>query len=214
MIEGIIFDLDGTLLYTLKDLNNAINFSLLKNGFNSISLDETKSFIGNGVEKLVLRSLKNQNEDKFESVLKDFKDYYDKHNCDNTYPYDGIIELLKKLNEKNIKIAIVSNKYQKGVEEICKPLFDKYIKVYVGASKNYKSKPEVDMVNIALNKMNVSSNNCLFVGDSIVDILTAKNANMKSIGVLWGYKDVSLATYKVSNPLEIITIIDKENKND
>ena len=212
MIKGILFDLDGTLVYTLIDLNNAINYALENNGLKTISIDKTKEFIGSGIKNLVLKAIDNKIE-IFNEVYHDFKKYYHNNINNNSTPYNGVIELLKSLKENNIKIAVVSNKYQEGVEKICIPLFSEYSNVFIGARDNINIKPSSDMVNLALNKLNLNNNECLFVGDSNVDIMTAKNSNMKSIGVLWGYKDVSNATYKVNTPNEILDIIRKENEN-
>lgn len=212
MIKGILFDLDGTLVYTLIDLNNAINYALENNGLKTISIDKTKEFIGSGIKNLVLKAIDNKIE-IFNEVYHDFKKYYHNNINNNSTPYNGVIELLKSLKENNVKIAVVSNKYQEGVEKICIPLFSEYSNVFIGARDNINIKPSSDMVNLALNKLNLNNNECLFVGDSNVDIMTAKNSNMKSIGVLWGYKDVSNATYKVNTPNEILDIIRKENEN-
>ena len=212
MIKGILFDLDGTLVYTLIDLNNAINYALENNGLKTISIDKTKEFIGSGIKNLVLKAIDNKIE-IFNEVYHDFKKYYHNNINNNSTPYNGVVELLKSLKENNIKIAVVSNKYQEGVEKICIPLFSEYSNVFIGARDNINIKPSSDMVNLALNKLNLNNNECLFVGDSNVDIMTAKNSNMKSIGVLWGYKDVSNATYKVNTPNEILDIIRKENEN-
>ena len=212
MIKGILFDLDGTLVYALIDLNNAINYALENNGLKTISIDKTKEFIGSGIKNLVLKAIDNKIE-IFNEVYHDFKKYYHNNINNNSTPYNGVIELLKSLKENNVKIAVVSNKYQEGVEKICIPLFSEYSNVFIGARDNINIKPSSDMVNLALNKLNLNNNECLFVGDSNVDIMTAKNSNMKSIGVLWGYKDVSNATYKVNTPNEILDIIRKENEN-
>ena len=205
MIKGILFDLDGTLVYTLIDLNNAINYALENNGLKTISIDKTKEFIGSGIKNLVLKAIDNK--------IEIFNEVYHNNINNNSTPYNGVIELLKSLKENNVKIAVVSNKYQEGVEKICIPLFSEYSNVFIGARDNINIKPSSDMVNLALNKLNLNNNECLFVGDSNVDIMTAKNSNMKSIGVLWGYKDVSNATYKVNTPNEILDIIRKENEN-
>lgn len=213
MIKGILFDLDGTLLYTLQDLNNAVNYALVKNGLNPITLETNKEFIGSGIKNLMLKATDNKKE-IFEKAFDDFKNYYDAHCIDTTIPYNGVIELLCKLKEMNIKMAVVSNKYQEGVDKICNKLLSKYINVFLGANSSMNIKPSIDMVNEALIRLNLNSNECLFVGDSLVDIETAKNANMKSVGVLWGYKDVSKANYKIDKPHDLINIILKENEND
>ena len=213
MIKGILFDLDGTLLYTLQDLCNAVNYALVNNGLSAISLEKTKEYIGSGIKNLMIKATKD-NPKVFDKAYQDFKDYYSLHCIDTTIPYKGIIELLERLRKLNIKIAVVSNKYQEGVDRICNKLLKEYIPIFIGARSNIKIKPETDMVNEALSRLNLTNNECLFVGDSNVDIQTAKNANMKSVGVLWGYKDVSSANYTISNPIELINIILKENEND
>ena len=213
MIKGILFDLDGTLLYTLKDLNEAVNFALVNNNLKKITLEKTIQYIGSGIKNLMILATK-ENPCVYNKALEDFKDYYAIHCIDNTIPYDGVIELLKTLKENNIKMAVVSNKYQAGVDKICNKLLKDYIDIFIGARENLNIKPHTDMVNEALKQLNLSNEECLFVGDSSVDIQTALNAKMKSVGVSWGYKDVSDATYVINTPNDLLNIIKKENEND
>ncbi len=213
MIKGIIFDLDGTLLNTLTDLKNAVNYALRTNKLPEITLKQTRDYVGNGVKKLVSRAIGNEdNKELIDKSLKLFTAYYDLHQNDYTLPYDGIIDTLKCLKEMNLKMAIVSNKYQQGVDNLCRPLFKDYIDVFIGANDNIKLKPAPDMANIALEKLNLKNNECVFIGDSNVDALTGKNANMKVIGVTWGYKDKDVLEkldldYIVDRPSQIIDII-------
>ena len=158
--------------------------------------------------------MKNKKMDQFEVVLQDFKDYYIAHSCDFTTVYDGIFDLLKEAKDKGIKMAIVSNKYQQGVDLICSQIFSEYINIFIGTRENVNPKPDKAMVELALKELKLKNEECLFVGDSDVDLLTAINSNMKSIGVNWGYKDVSKANYRAYHPLDIIKIINKENEHE
>ena len=219
MLEAIIFDLDGTLLNTLYDLKEAVNYALRKHNFNEITLEETRSFVGNGVKKLVERALKHKVDEKtFTDVFNDFKGYYDIHQKDYTVPYDGVLQTITQISELNIKMAIVSNKYQFGVDNLCKPLFGEYIDVFVGSRENVKLKPNPDMVFLACDSLKVNPLNCLFVGDSDVDAKTGKNAKMKVVGVTWGYKDEQVlkdenVDYIIHKPQELLDIIKKEINN-
>lgn len=218
MIKGIIFDLDGTLLNTLVDLKNAVNYALKTNNLQEITLKQTRDYVGNGVKMLITRAIgENSNPKLIDDTLKLFTNYYDLHQNDYTIPYDGIIETIKELKKLGLKMAIVSNKYQQGVDNLCRPLFKDYIGVFIGAQDNIKLKPAPDMVNIALDKLGLKNNECYFVGDSNVDALTGKNANMEVIGVTWGYKDKEVlealkVDYLIDKPQEIIKIVTRANK--
>lgn len=218
MIKGVIFDLDGTLLNTLEDLKNAVNYALKKKNKPSIDLKTTKSYIGNGIRRLVTLSLNETNDNIINEALVDFKYYYANHILDNTKCYDNVIETLNYLKDNNIKIAIVSNKYQQGLSKLCNHFFKEYSDIFIGDDGITPLKPNVDMVNNALNKLNLSNNQCLYVGDSTVDILTAKNAKIKNVCVTYGYQDKDvLKTYDndyfIDDIKEIINIITKENNN-
>ena len=126
MVKGILFDLDGTLLNTLKDLKNAVNFSLRNLAMEEISLAQTKQYIGNGVRKLIERALTEKNANFVEKALCDFKSYYESHLIDETTPYEGVIETLVNLKKHGYKLAVVSNKYHLGVEKICNHFFVHY----------------------------------------------------------------------------------------
>ena len=215
MIKAILFDLDGTLLNTLKDLNEATNHTLSKFKLPPISITQTRNFIGNGVKKLLVRAAFNANID-YELAYETFKEYYKSHIKDYTTVYDGIIDVLIYLKQKNIKISVTSNKYQEGVSILVNYLLNPYIDVALGSSDNVKVKPHPDMVNIALNSLKVNNEECLFVGDSDVDIITGKTNNIKTVGVTWGYKDKHILVnekpdYLIDNPNELINIIKEIN---
>lgn len=215
MIKAIMFDLDGTLLNTLKDLQNAVNYVLKKNDLNEISLKKTKSYIGNGVKKLLSRAINDSNID-IDEALNDFKTYYELHLLDNTKVYKGIKSLLKALKKNNYYVFVVSNKYHKGVTILCETMLNNLYDDCIGSNTKFNVKPSTDMVNYLLNKYNLKNDECIFVGDSDVDALTGKNANMKTVGVLWGYRskqEISLVgvNHYIDNPKELINILNKEN---
>ena len=162
MIKAILFDLDGTLLNTLKDLNEACNYTLKYFNLPLITINQTKQFIGNGVKVLLKRSAFNADID-YALAYEVFKKYYRNHIKDYTTVYDGIIDVLKFIKSKNIKIAVTSNKYQEGVEILVNHLLSPYIDIALGSSETVKVKPHPDMVNIVLDKLNVSSDQCLFI---------------------------------------------------
>lgn len=212
MIKGVIFDLDGTLLNTLNDLHNAVCFALKNNSINTFDISYTKQYIGNGIKMLITRALKHNNLEFDEKVFNDFKTYYEKHQLDYTIPYEGIDEMLNKLNSLGYRLAIVSNKHQEAVTSLGKKFFHKKIDVLIGSKQTKKLKPHPDMLLEALEKLSLKVDECIFVGDSDVDMITANNANMKAIGVTWGYRDAKVlkennATYIINTPNELLNII-------
>lgn len=218
MIKAILFDLDGTLLNTLKDLNEATNFTLKSFDLPLITIEQTRNFIGNGVKILLRRAAFNADID-YALAFETFKNYYRSHIKDYTEVYEGIIDVLKLLKTMNIKVAVTSNKYQEGVSILCNHLLNSYIDIALGSSDTVKVKPNPDMINIALNTLNVTNNECLYVGDSDVDMITGKSNNIKTIGVTWGYKEKEVLInekpdYLIDNPVEIINIIKEINNNE
>lgn len=212
MIKGVIFDLDGTLLNTLNDLHNAVCFALKNNSINTFDISYTKQYIGNGIKMLITRALKHNNLEFDEKVFNDFKTYYEKHQLDYTVPYEGIDEMLNKLNSLGYRLAIVSNKHQEAVTSLGKKFFYKKIDVLIGSKQSMKLKPHPDMLLEALEKLSLKVDECIFVGDSDVDMITANNANMKVIGVTWGFRDAKVlkennATYIINTPNELLNII-------
>lgn len=209
----VIFDLDGTLLNTLEDLMDSVNFALTINNFPKRSLDEIRKFVGNGVARLIERSIPNgTNNPEYEKCLNDFKTHYSKNMQNKTGPYDGIIELLRQLSDDGYKMAIVSNKFDAAVKELNKVLFDKYIKVAIGEGKNVPKKPAPDMVFKALSDLDSKVDETIYVGDSEVDVQTAKNSGVICVGVTWGFRDREVleekgAEYIINRPMELLNII-------
>ncbi len=190
--DTIIFDLDGTLLDTLCDLTASVNYALTRNGMSKRTIDEVRQFLGNGVKKLMLRATALQEKDmKFQKAFDDFKQHYAIHCNDNTKLYDGIEELLMYLKENGIKTAIVSNKADFAVQSLKDIYFRNLVDCAYGEREKdgIKKKPAPDMVKLALDKLNADVQRTVYVGDSDVDIMTAKNSNLPVISVDWGFRD-------------------------
>lgn len=218
MIKGIIFDLDGTLLSSEEDINNSLNYVLKNNGYPIKDLETTKQNLGYGSYKLVASSLpKNTDETIINKIYLQYIDYYNKHNDILTKPYNDILTLLSKLKEMNIVIAVASNKFQSAVSNLNKTKFNNLFDIAIGESDTMPLKPNPKMLIEATKLLNLETNNVLYVGDTEVDFLTAKNANIKSVGVTWGFRTIEQVknenpNYIINNPLELIDIIKSVNK--
>lgn len=188
--KAVIFDLDGTLLDTLGDLHAAVNHALRCFDFPERSLDEVRRFIGNGVVKLMERSTpEGTDEETDRKCLEVFRKYYLVHMQDMTAPYEGVIQLIERLREKGIKTAVVSNKLHQAVYELCQDYFPGLIDEAIGVSNENERKPSPVNVFKAMEKMDVKADECIYIGDSEVDVQTAHNAGVKCIGVTWGFRD-------------------------
>lgn len=211
--DTIIFDLDGTLLNTLDDLKESLNVALTTYGYETRSLEEVRRFVGNGVRKLVERSLPvNSTEEEIDQCLTTFKEHYELNMQNNTRPYDGIMELLLDLNRYNFKMAIVSNKYDAAVKELAKEYFGNLFPVAIGESATVKRKPAPDSVFAAIKELGADIKSTVYVGDSETDVQTAKNAGLPCIGVTWGFRTREIlrkegADYLIDTPKELLTLI-------
>lgn len=186
----VIFDLDGTILYTLEDLKQALNHALTAFEYPERTLEEVRCFVGNGIRKLIERAVPNGTSDAdIDKVFCEFNKYYAVHCTDYTIPYDGVIELIKGLRKNGIKTAVVSNKADYGVQELCKRYFDGLFDYAVGEREGINRKPSPDAVFEVLSYLEVEGKEAVYVGDSEVDIKTAQNAEMESIIVTWGFRD-------------------------
>lgn len=190
-IKAVIFDLDGTLLDTLGDLHLSVNASCEAHGFPSHTKDEVCSYVGNGVYKLIERAIPDGvNNKSFDSALSYFKEHYAIHMYDHTGAYEGIYEALDTLKSDGYRLAVVSNKFDSAVKELCKRYFPEHIEVAIGENEaaGIKKKPAPDTVTAALCELGVRSDEAVYVGDSDVDVYTAKNSGMACISVLWGFR--------------------------
>ena len=211
MKKAVIFDLDGTLLNTLDDLADSTNYALSKFGYPTRTIEEVRQFVGNGVAKLIERAIpEGKNNSNFEECLAIFKENYAQNMYNKTAPYNGIIEMLSNLKSKGIKIAVVSNKFDLAVKELCKKYFEGFIDFAAGENEaqGIKKKPAPDTVISVLNEFNFAPEDAVYVGDSDVDIMTAKNSKMPCISVTWGFRDEKFllengATILINAPSEI-----------
>lgn len=185
----VIWDLDGTLLYTLVDLKNAVNEAMRYYGYPEHDLEFIRRSVGNGVKKLVELSIPNglANPD-YDGAYEVFGKFYRAHNLDNTKPYDGIKDTVKKLNECGIKQAIVSNKIDYAVKELNDTFFG--IDYSIGTQDGLRRKPFPDMVFKAMEVLKADPEKTVYVGDSEVDIATAENSSLPCISVLWGFRTI------------------------
>ena len=191
MYSLAIFDLDGTLLDTLSDLHTSVNFALRSFGFPERTIDEVRTFIGNGVVKLMERSTPDGTDEKTQKQCLDvFRKHYLEHMSDTTAPFEDISELLMGLREKGIKIAVVSNKLHKAVEELCESYFPGLIDKAVGVSVEEERKPSPINVIKTAEYFKTELEDCIYIGDSEVDVQTAHNAELKCIGVTWGFRSI------------------------
>jgi len=190
-IKAVIWDLDGTLLNTLDDLAASTNAALAEHGLPQRTTDEVRCFVGNGVRKLIERAVPELGEDhpKFQQVLDSFVAHYGAHSRDNTRPYDGIMEALEQLAQMGAMHAIVSNKIDFAVKALSQDYFPGRMKSAVGDDPSRRKKPAPDSVLEAMRQMRVTAQECVYVGDSDVDVITARNAGIPCMAVTWGFRD-------------------------
>lgn len=187
--DTVIFDLDGTLLNTLEDLADAVNFVLRENGYSERTIDEVRRFVGNGIRRLMEQAVpEGVTEEMFECVFEQFKSYYTAHCQIKTCAYEGIMSLLEKLQELGYAMAIVSNKNHGAVCELNELYFKKYIDVAIGQKDGIRKKPAPDTVLQALKELGKNKETAIYVGDSEVDYQTAENTGMDCVLVSWGFR--------------------------
>ena len=204
-----IFDLDGTLLSTLADLAASTNYALRTHHMPERSLDEVRRFVGNGVKKLMERAIPDGlNNPLFEETFATFRQHYMQHNLDTTQPYPGIMQLLEQLKAEGKNIAVVSNKFYAATQALCRHFFGDLVPVAIGEREDIRKKPAPDTVIEALRELGVDKEGAVYIGDSDVDIMTAKNSGMPCVSVLWGFRDKEFllehgATTLISKPEEM-----------
>ena len=190
--SAYIFDLDGTLLDTLGDLAASTNYALRTHGMPEHSMDDVRSFVGHGVRKLMERAIpQGADNPDFEATFATFRQHYMQHSLDTTKPYEGIPETLAALKAKGCRLAVVSNKMMAATQELCQHFFPDTIEVAIGEheTEGIRKKPAPDTVFAALEQLGLGKEGAVYVGDSDVDIQTAKNAGLPCISVLWGFRD-------------------------
>lgn len=209
----VMFDLDGTILNTLQDLTDSVNTVLRRHGFPTHSLDAVRSFVGNGIFTLIQKAVPaNTEEEKLNAVFEDFKVYYAAHCADKTKPYEGIVNLLLQLRRAGVLTAVVSNKADFAVKELAKCYFDGLFDAAVGEREGVLRKPAPDSVLAVIRSLGCNASETVYIGDSDVDVATAKNANVDGIFVTWGFRSAEFlracgAKTLVSKPDEIARLI-------
>ena len=205
MKKLVIFDLDGTLLDTIADLASATNHALIQLGYPTHDIETIRTFVGNGINKLLERALptEEQTEDNVMRMRSHFVPYYDMHNADLSQPYPGIEDLLQGLQEKGLGIAVASNKYQEATVKLVRHYFPNITFAEVlGQRENIPVKPDPTIVSDILQKTGIEKEEVIYVGDSGVDMQTARNAGVDAVGVSWGFRPrTELETF---HPLAII----------
>ena len=185
-----IFDMDGTILSTLDDLANGVDYALSENGLPAKSKQETRAALGRGVRFLIEQSVPAGLSDaEISKVEEDFLKYYKVHSMDNTRPYDGIVELIKEVRASGIKTAVVSNKIDSAVKELCANFFEGAFDVAYGERPGIPRKPDPKPINSIIDEFGLSKSEVVYIGDSEVDLLTANNAKINHIIVTWGFRD-------------------------
>lgn len=218
MIKAVLFDLDGTLVNSLYDLADSTNYTLTQMGFPTHETERYKYFVGDGIPKLIERTLpvSERNEKTKAEALKIFMDYYRQHYVDKTVPYKGIKELLSNLKAEGLKLAVVSNKAQEMALTVTSKLLGDEFSIVCGKQEGYPAKPDPTLTLKVIADLNVEPQSCVFIGDSGMDMLVAKNAGCTAVGVLWGFREETEllsngANYTVKNPLEILTVVKELN---
>lgn len=212
MYSTYIFDLDGTLLDTLTDLAASCNYALRTHGMPEHSIDDVRRFVGNGVRKLMERAIPDgEANPDFEATFATFREYYMHHSLDTTKPYPEIMDTLAELKARGCRLAVVSNKMMAATVELCKHFFPDTIEVAIGENEaeGIKKKPAPDTVLAALKQLGVSGEDAVYVGDSDVDLATARNSGLPCISVLWGFRDRDFlldhgATTFITSPKELL----------
>lgn len=211
--EAVVFDLDGTLLDTLEDLRSSVNHALRLHGFPERTYEEIRTFVGNGVRNLMLKAVPGgEAEPAFEEVFADFRSHYAVHWRELTAPYAGVMPLVEELRRRGVKLAVVSNKSDAEVKNLCAEFFGEAMACVRGEVPGVPRKPEPDSVLLALKALGVPRSEALYVGDSEVDVRTARNAGLDCVAVTWGFRtreelEEAGADTFIDTPAELLEMI-------
>ena len=211
ILKAFIFDLDGTLTDTLQDLCDSVNYALREMRWAERSMAEVRRMVGNGIHTLIERAVpEGVDVEDLEQCFKVFRAYYLQHCQDNTRLYPGVADMLREVHASGYRTAIVSNKLQAGVDELYTTYFCGVIDVAIGQREGIPLKPAPDMVELALHELGASKHEAVYVGDSDVDVQTARNAGLPCISVLWGFRDRDQllqagATTFIAHPSELLS---------
>ena len=220
MIKAVLFDLDGTLANSLQDLADAVNYALKLHGYPTHETEAFKMFVGDGIPKMIERALPegHRNSDTVELLRSNFLEFYSVHYADNTASYEGIQELLSELKKRELIIAVVTNKAQDMADIVVSKLYGDTFKFVFGKRDGVPAKPDPTLTLLAMKDLGVEPNECIFLGDSGVDILTGLNSGALPVGELWGFRgEAELrengAAHIITKPLELLDILDQINKD-
>lgn len=215
--DTVIFDMDGTLLDTLDDLMDSVNYALSRFHLSARTREEVRAFLGNGAEVLIRSAIEDRLDDNStKQCIDTFKNYYKEHMDCKTKPYDGVIELIRELTCRGYHLAIVSNKFDAAVKGLNKDYFDGLFPVAIGESSKVSKKPAPDTVNKALEELGCSKENAIYVGDSEVDVKTARNSGLPCVSVTWGFRDEALLNslgtdYIIHTPMQLLDVLERRN---
>ncbi|MBU1094760.1 MAG: HAD-IA family hydrolase [Firmicutes bacterium] len=219
MIKALIFDMDGTILNTIDDISTSINHAFTLKGYPNPTVDAVKMALGSGAIQLIERlAPKHLKKEEIRSLYETYQADYDVNNNNLTGPYPGIMDLLDYLKKQGYLLSVVSNKYEYLVKELNIKLFHNYFDVSIGDAPGIPIKPAPDMVYKALDLLKIHKDEALFIGDSDVDIFTAQNAGLKSVGVTWGFRDQKTleachADYIIHQPSELLKLLEGNPKS-
>lgn len=207
----VIFDMDGTILDTLEDLRDAVNVMMRREGLEEVTLDKVRRSVGNGVQVLVEQVL-GREYPNFEDAYAFFRSYYAEHNQNKTGPYAGILDLMEALRQRGVTMAVVSNKPHEAVLPLSRQFFGDYMTLSMGEQAGIRRKPYPDMVWAVIEQLGRKKEECVYVGDSEVDVATAQNAGLDCIGVSWGFRDREVLEQLkpkaiIDRPLELLEYV-------
>lgn len=217
MIKAVLFDMDGTLVNTLEDLAGAVNHAFARYGLAPRPVENFKAYAGSGTQAMLERALGDETAPApIAEILELYRAYYHDHYCDRTRPYPGVTETVEALYAQGLKLGVVTNKIQYMSEQLAERFFPGRFLTVQGQRDPYPTKPDRALPDMAADALGVRPGECLFVGDSDIDVLTAHNFGAKAAGALWGFRTreelaARGAEYLIADPREILQIVEGEN---